>query len=83
MPTIPFTPRAAFAAIALSVASLALLQNLVIPVIPLIAADFDVTADAATWTNTSWLIAAAVATPLLGRIGDLRGRRNTFLAVLG
>jgi MFS family permease len=82
MPTVPFTPRAAFVAIALSVASLALLQNLVIPVIPLIAADFGVTADAASWTNTSWLIAAAVATPLFGRIGDLRGRRNTFLAVL-
>ncbi|MDL9980855.1 MFS transporter [Microbacterium sp. ASV49] len=74
--------RAAFLAIALSVASLALLQNLVIPVIPLISSDYGVTADAASWTNTSWLIAAAVATPLLGRIGDLRGRRNTFLAVL-
>ncbi|WP_106814321.1 MFS transporter [Microbacterium timonense] len=83
MPTVPFTPRAAFAAIAISVASLALLQNLVIPVIPLIASDFGVTADAASWTITAWLIAAAVATPLLGRIGDLRGRRNTFLAVLG
>ena len=83
MPTVPFTPRAAFAAIALSVASLALLQNLVIPVIPMIASDFGVSADAAAWTNTAWLIAAAVATPLLGRIGDLRGRRNTFLAVLG
>lgn len=82
MSPVPFTPRAAFAAIALSVASLALLQNLVIPVIPLIASDFGVTADAASWTNTSWLIAAAVATPLLGRIGDLRGRRNTFLVVL-
>jgi MFS family permease len=83
MPTVPFTPRAAFAAIAISVASLALLQNLVIPVIPLIAADYGVTADAASWTITAWLIAAAVATPVLGRIGDLRGRRNTFLAVLG
>ncbi|WP_426320227.1 MFS transporter [Microbacterium sp. E-13] len=83
MPTVPFTPRGAFAAIALSVASLALLQNLVIPVIPLISTDFGVSADAASWTNTAWLIAAAVATPLLGRIGDLRGRRNTFLAVLG
>jgi MFS family permease len=81
MPTSTST-RAAFLAIALSVASLALLQNLVIPVIPLISADFGVTADAASWTNTSWLIAAAVATPLLGRIGDLRGRRNTFLVVL-
>jgi MFS family permease len=74
--------RAAFTAIAISVASLALLQNLVIPVIPMIAADFGVTPDAASWTNTAWLIAAAVATPLLGRIGDLRGRRNTFLVVL-
>lgn len=83
MPTVPFTPRGAFAAIAISVASLALLQNLVIPVIPMIASDFGVSADAASWTNTAWLIAAAVATPLLGRIGDLRGRRNTFLAVLG
>jgi MFS family permease len=83
MPTVPFTPRAAFAAIAISVASLALLQNLVLPVIPLFAADFGVTADAASWTITAWLIAAAVATPLLGRIGDLRGRRNIFLLVLG
>jgi MFS family permease len=76
------TYRGAFLAIAVSVASLALLQNLVIPVIPLIASDFGVPADAAAWTNTAWLIAAAVATPLLGRVGDLRGRRATFLAVL-
>ncbi|KHK98423.1 MFS transporter [Microbacterium mangrovi] len=82
MPT-THTPRAAFTAIAISVASLALLQNLVIPVIPLIASDYGVTADAASWTITAWLIAAAVATPLLGRIGDLRGRRSTFLGVLG
>lgn len=82
MPTSTSSSRAAFAAIAISVASLALLQNLVIPVIPLIASDFGVTADAASWTNTAWLIAAAVATPLLGRIGDLRGRRNTFLVVI-
>jgi MFS family permease len=76
------SPRAAFMAIAVSVASLALLQNLVIPVVPLIETDFGVPADAASWTMTAWLIAAAVATPLLGRVGDLRGRRATFLAVL-
>ncbi|MBN9191708.1 MFS transporter [Microbacterium sp.] len=81
MPTAP-SYRGAFVAIAVGVASLALLQNLVIPVIPLIAADYGVAADAAAWTNTAWLIAAAVATPLLGRVGDLRGRRATFLAVL-
>ncbi|WP_345803101.1 MFS transporter [Microbacterium sp. AZCO] len=72
----------AFLALALSVASLALLQNLVIPVIPLMQSDLGVTSDAASWTMTAWLIAAAVATPVLGRVGDLRGRRSTFLAVL-
>lgn len=71
-----------FAAIATSVASIALLQNLVIPVIPLIQTDLGASADAASWTMTAWLIAAAVATPLLGRVGDLAGRRRTFLAVL-
>ncbi|MWC00392.1 MFS transporter [Agromyces seonyuensis] len=74
--------RAAFIAIAVSVASLALLQNLVIPVIPLIRDDFGASADAVSWTMTAWLIAAAIATPLLGKLGDLRGRRATFLAVL-
>ncbi|GAB6858572.1 MFS transporter [Microbacterium xylanilyticum] len=70
-------------AIAVAVSSIALLQNLVIPLVPLVQAEFGVTADAASWTMTAWLIAAAVATPTLGRVGDLRGRRTTFLATLG
>ncbi|WP_353112248.1 MFS transporter [Microbacterium sp.] len=81
--TTPSNSVRAYAAIAVSVASIALLQNLVIPVIPLIESDLGVGADAASWTMTAWLIAAAVATPLLGRVGDLRGRRATMLAVLG
>ncbi len=70
-------------AIAVAVSSIALLQNLVIPLVPLVQAEFGVTADAASWTMTAWLIAAAVATPTLGRIGDLRGRRTMFLITLG
>ncbi|QIG41279.1 MFS transporter [Microbacterium sp. 4R-513] len=81
-PLVRSSSTRAFLALALSVASLALLQNLVIPVIPLMQSDLGVTADAASWTMTAWLIAAAVATPVLGRVGDLRGRRATFLAVL-
>jgi len=70
-------------AVAVAVSSIALLQNLVIPLAPLVQAEFGVTADAASWTMTAWLMAAAVATPTLGRIGDLRGRRTTFLVTLG
>lgn len=73
----------ALVAIAVAVSSIALLQNLVIPLVPLVQADFGITADAASWTMTAWLIAAAVATPTLGRVGDLRGRRLTFLLTLG
>ncbi|MFE6995372.1 MFS transporter [Microbacterium sp. NPDC057659] len=80
--TIRSTTTRAYAAVAVSVASIALLQNLVIPVIPMLESDLRVGSDAATWTMTAWLIAAAVATPLLGRVGDLRGRRATLLAVL-
>jgi MFS family permease len=32
---------------------------------------------------TAWFISAAVATPILGRVGDLIGRRRTFLIALG
>lgn len=73
----------ALVAIAVAVSSIALLQNLVIPLVPLIQAEFGITADAASWTMTAWLIAAAVATPTLGRIGDLRGRRTVFLLTSG
>jgi MFS family permease len=76
------TSTPALVAIAVAVSSIALLQNLVIPLVPLVQAEFGITADAASWSMTSWLIAAAVATPTLGRIGDLKGRRATFLATL-
>jgi MFS family permease len=32
-----------------------------------------------TWVTTAPLLAAAVATPILGRLGDLRGHRQMFL----
>jgi MFS family permease len=33
-----------------------------------------------TWVTTAPMLAAAVATPVLGRLGDLRGHRRVFLA---
>jgi EmrB/QacA subfamily drug resistance transporter len=36
-----------------------------------------------TWVLTAWLLSAAVATPLLGRIGDLAGKKRTLLIALG
>ncbi|MCU1417749.1 MAG: transporter [Schumannella sp.] len=53
------------------------------PVLPLIQQDLHVTSSAVTWTITAWLITAAVATPLFGRIGDMIGKRRMFVISVG
>ncbi|MDN4614174.1 MFS transporter [Leifsonia sp. F6_8S_P_1B] len=75
-------PGATFAVLALSVASFATLQSLVVPVLPVIQSDLGTTTAGVTWTMTAWLIAAAVATPLLGRVGDIVGKRRVFVLAL-
>ena len=76
-------PIRTFVALALSVASFASLQSLLIPVLPLIQQDLKVSSSAVTWTITAWLITAAVATPLFGRIGDMIGKRRMFVISVG
>lgn len=67
-------------AVALSVASFSTLQSLLVPVLPMLQADLHTTPEATTWTLTAWLITAA--TPVLGRVGDLAGKRRTMLIAL-
>src|SRR5689334_14963840 len=73
------TPLRTFAVLGLSVASFATLQSLIVPVLPVIQSELHTTTAGVTWAVTAWLVSAAVATPLVGRIGDLAGRRRTFL----
>jgi MFS family permease len=58
------------------------LQTLVVPVVANIRADLGVTTSVASWVVTANLLAAAVFTPMLGRLGDLYGRRPVMLGVL-
>lgn len=51
----------------------ALVQSLSIPVIGAIAEAHDASEATATWVLTAYLVSAAVATPMLGRIGDMFG----------
>jgi predicted MFS family arabinose efflux permease len=69
-------------ALALGVTTLSLLQSLVVPVLGTIEDQLDVSAGAAGWVLTANLLAAAVLTPVLGRLGDLRGERPVILAIL-
>ncbi|WP_051516011.1 MFS transporter [Candidatus Blastococcus massiliensis] len=44
-----------------------------------IALDLDSAPSTVLWVTTAPLLAAAVSTPLLGRLGDIRGHRRLFL----
>ncbi|MDV7088365.1 MFS transporter [Rhodococcus opacus] len=60
----------------------AVLQTLVVPIVGTIGAQLDVGPTAVGWLLTANLLAAATATPVLGRLADLRGKRPVLLGVL-
>nr|WP_204262245.1 MFS transporter [Blastococcus saxobsidens] len=69
-------------ALSLGVTTVALLQSLVVPALGRIEEQLGVSAGAAGWVLTANLLAAAVLTPMLGRLGDLRGERPVILGIL-
>jgi predicted MFS family arabinose efflux permease len=69
-------------ALGLGVTTLSLLQSLVVPVLGAIEHQLGVSPGAAGWVLTANLLAAAVFTPVLGRLGDLRGERPVILGIL-
>nr|WP_307851119.1 MFS transporter [Nocardiopsis sp. MG754419] len=56
-----------------------LMQTLVIPLVPLLPELLDTTPGDAAWAVTATLLAAAVATPTVGRLGDMYGKRRMLL----
>jgi MFS family permease len=59
----------------------ALSQTLILPALPRLAEDLDAGPAAVSWLITSYLLSAVVATPLVGKLGDLYGRGRVLLAV--
>ncbi len=58
------------------------MQTLVIPLIPAFPRLLDTTPTDASWVVTVTLLAAAVCTPVAGRLGDLYGKRRVLLVSL-
>src|SRR5580704_8133367 len=75
-------PTVAFAVLAAGVAAFALLQSLVIPVLTTVQHQLHTTQAAATWVLTAYLLSASIMTPILGRIGDMAGKKRVFVATL-
>ena len=70
-------PVLAFAGIAVAV-----MQTLLVPVIDRLPVLLSTAASDATWVVTATLLSGAVATPIMGRLGDLYGKRRMLLVSL-
>jgi EmrB/QacA subfamily drug resistance transporter len=77
------SPRLTLAVLATVVAAFSMLQSLVTPALPVMQRDLHTTASTVTWVFTALLLSVSVATPLLGRIGDMVGKERTLLIGLG
>ncbi|MFD9129010.1 MFS transporter [Kitasatospora sp. NPDC059571] len=76
-------PRLLVGVLAFCGVVVALMQTLVVPLLPHIPELTGSTPTAASWLVTVTLLTGAVCTPLLGRIGDMYGKRRVLLASLG
>lgn len=70
-------PVLAFAGIVVAV-----MQTLLVPVIKDLPQLLDTAPSNATWVLTSTLLSGAVATPIMGRLGDLYGKRRLLILSL-
>jgi len=62
--------------------SFAVLQSLVAPALTTIGRDLGASTSDASWVLTAYLLSASVLTPILGRLGDMVGKRKILIVVL-
>ncbi|MCX5202757.1 MFS transporter [Streptomyces sp. NBC_00237] len=60
----------------------AVMQTLLVPVIKDLPALLSTSPSNATWVMTATLLAGAVSTPIMGRLGDLAGKRRMLITSL-
>lgn len=76
-------PRALVVGLSIVVLTVAVLQTAVVPVLGIIADQLDSSTVGVSWAVTANLLAAAAATPLIGRLADLHSKKRVLLTVLG
>ena len=75
-------PRLLVAGLSVVVLTVAVLQTAVVPVLGIIADQLGASTVAVSWAVTANLLAAAAATPLIGRLADLHSKKRVLLWVL-
>ncbi|WP_329332373.1 MFS transporter [Streptomyces sp. NBC_00663] len=79
----PPRSSAVVAVLAMAGIVVSLMQTLIIPIVPELPTFLDAPASDAAWAVTATLLAAAVATPTVGKLGDMFGKRRMLLASIG
>jgi EmrB/QacA subfamily drug resistance transporter len=74
--------RVVFLSLVLAGIVFALSQTVVSPALPEIQRQYGADAASAAWILTGYLLAASVATPIVGKLGDLFGRGKVLTIVL-
>lgn len=70
------------AVLAVSALAFALMQTMVAPALPEIQRELGASTSSVTWVLTIYLLTASVATPVLGRLGDILGKERVLVWVL-
>ncbi len=60
----------------------ALMQSLVVPVLPVFQETLGVSQADVTWLLTAYLLSASICTPIVGRLGDMAGKKQMLLVAL-
>src|SRR5947207_11251748 len=76
------SPRTVLAVLSLGGISYALLQSLVVPALRQIQQSLHTSEGAVGWVLTAFLLSASVATPIIGRLGDVYGKERLLMIVL-
>jgi EmrB/QacA subfamily drug resistance transporter len=76
------SPRVILAVLSFGGISYALLQSLVVPALPQIQDSLHTSESAVGWVLTAFLLSASVATPIIGRLGDMYGKERLLMIVL-
>ncbi|HWE57802.1 MAG TPA: MFS transporter [Acidimicrobiales bacterium] len=74
--------RLTYAVLVVGVTAYALLQSLVIPVLPTIQSALHTSQSNAAWVLTMYLLSASIFTPIVGRLGDLWGKKRLLVITL-
>jgi EmrB/QacA subfamily drug resistance transporter len=82
VPDAPTRPAPVLFTLAAACIAFSLSQTLVVPALPALAREFDASPSAVSWVLTGFLVSASIATPIVGKLGDLYGKGRMLTVVL-